>query len=523
MTRAQLGTIATAVGATILAMSLLIALPIFGASAFGLSGVVLGAVLLIAGGLLTPSTPSTTTTTTTTTPKLWRVLPLLSPVMLVVGLFAVHRLQALGVEIDVTNAGTNTLAEESVLVARGLVSAVQIVSFVDDDRAQLELRALVDRYRAVAPNVTFEQRSVKRADDLDRARALGVAEYLALGGANVVVTTDSAEVDAPAPVRLRFVAGLPDQEQQLTNALRRVTTTTTTRVYLVSGHGEPDTRDEGPLGLSRLTASLAARGVQLVPLPLVAVGRVPEDARGLLLLSGTTAIDAAEQAVIAAGIERGVAVVIAVEPDRPSAFLNQLAASVGVDVVDDVVVDESPFSAMLGGADLASGQTQLAHPVTRSLRGALTHFPRAAVLGISPLDDGAAVEATPLVSTGGEARSQRTNARGPLPLVVAVEKFAGGKGTPARKSLWRSIVAADASFLENMHLGKGANADLALNALLWLTSTDDAIVVRPRAKTGALVFMTPRGRETLTFVLLVLVPGLLLALAVGLGAFRRSR
>ena len=520
-TRALLGTVATAVGAAVLAIGVLVAVPVFGVSAFGLGVVVVGALLLIAGGLLTPST-TTTATTTSTAPKLWRALPLVSPLVLALGLLGVHRLQGAGIELDVTSARANTLAEESVLVARGLDRPVQIVSFVDDDRALLELRTLVDRYRAVSPRITFEARSVKRADDLDRARALGVAEHLALGGPNVVVT--SVDDGALPPVRLRFVAGLPDQEQQLTNALRRATTTTVHRVYLVSGHGEPDPRDEGPLGLSRWTSSLAARGVQLVPLPLVTVGRIPEDARGLLLMSGTAAVDAAEQALIVAAVERGVPVVIAVEPDRPSPLLNQLAASLGVDVVDDVVVDESPFSALLGGADLASGQTQLAHPVTRSLRGALTHFPRAALLGISPLDDdGVVVEATPLVSTGGDARAQRTAARGPLPLVVAIERFDGPKDAPSRKSLTRAVITADASFLENVHLGKGANADLALNALLWITATDDAIVVRPRNKTGALVFMTPGGRQTLTFVLLVLVPGVLLAIAVGLGAFRRAR
>lgn len=522
MTRALLAAVVTPVGAAVLAVAVLVALPVFGASAFGLSGIVLGGVLLIAGSALTPSTPPTTTASST--PRSWRALPLLAPAMLVVGLCGVRAFEAAGIEIDVTSAKANTLAQESVSVAAGLVQPVQIVSFVDDDRAALELRTLVDRYRAVSASITFEQRSVKRADDLDRARALGVAEHLALGGPNVVVTTATADVDAVPPVRLRFVAGLPDQEQQLTNALRRVTTTSVHRVYLVSGHGEPDTRDEGPLGLSRLTSSLAARGVQLVPLPLVSVGRIPEDAAGLVLLPGTSPMAAAEQALIVAAVGGGVPVLIAVEPDRPSVVLTQLAASCGVDVVDDIVVDESPFSALLGGADLASGQTQLAHAVTRSLRGALTHFPRAALLGISPLDDdGALVVATPLVSTGADARSQRTSARGPLPLVVSVERFSGRVDEPQRKSLSRIIVAADASFIENVHIGKGANADLALNALLWITATDDAIVLRPRLKTGALVFMTPRGRESLSFVLLVLLPGCLLALAVGLSAFRRSR
>ncbi len=220
--------------------------------------------------------------------------------------------------------------------------------------------------------------------------------------------------------------------------------------------------------------------------------------------------------MIVAAAERGVPLVIAVEPGQPSPVAAEVAASFGVDVVDDVVVDESPFSTLLGGADFATGQTQMAHAVTRSLRGALTHFPRAAVLGISPLGQGAAedVIVTPIVSTGADARAQAGNTREPMPLVVAVERS---------RPLSRSIVAADASFLLNASINTGANADLALNALLWVTSTDDAIAVRPHRKTGALVFLTPAGRARLGFLALVLVPGLLLALAAGRGAWRRAR
>ena len=87
----------------------------------------------------------------------------------------------------------------------------------------------------------------------------------------------------------------------------------------------------------------------------------------------------------------------------------------------------------------------------------------------------------------------------------------------------RAIVAADASFLLNASTTTGANADLALNAMLWVTGTDDAIAVRSHRKTGGLVFLTPAARERLSFIALVLVPGLLLALATGRGAWRRAR
>lgn len=352
---------------------------------------------------------------------------------------------------------------------------------------------------------------MRRADDSEKARILGVAEHLALGGPNVVVLAAGG-----GPVRLRFDAGLPDHEERLTNALRRATTTTLHKIYIVAGHGEADVVDDGPVGLSRWKQALSARGVELVPLPLSKVGVVPEDARGLVVLPGTTPLTDDEASVVDAAIARGVPLLLAVDPDRPTPRLSSWAAGFGVDVVGDVdadvIVDESPFSTMLGGADVASGQGQIGHPITRPLRGALTHFPRAALLALSPTDG---LEATPIVSTGPEAKSRRTGAVGPLPLVVAVTAAGDAKAR-------RTVVCADASFLENAAAGQGANHDLAVNLGLWVSAVDDAIVVRPRSKTGTLVFLTPDGRATLTFVVVVAVPGLLLMIATAWAARRRA-
>jgi hypothetical protein len=500
----------SAVGAVVTALGVVVAIPVFGASPPSMAVAAVGALLLVVGGVLSPSSASSSSSRLQRTSL--HAAPLVVLALGAVLLWGTTRTR--GLEVDVTTAAANTLADESIIVASGLAYDVAIVSFVDDDRALLELRTLVDRYRAITPRITFEQRSVKRADDLERARVLGVAEYLALGGPNVVVTREGSDLP---PVRLRWSSSMPDDEQLLTNALRRVTTTTSTRVYLLSGHGEPDTRDEGPVGLSRLTTSLLARGIELVPLPLVSVGVIPTDARALMVLPSTAAISDAERALVVAAVERGVPIVIAVEPGQPSPLSTQISASFGVDVVDDVVVDESPFSTLLGGADMATGQTQMAHAVTRSLRGALTHFPRAAVIGISPLgqgDEANDIVVTPIVSTGADARAHVGNTHGPLPLVVAVERS---------RPVARAIVAADASFLLNASTTTGANADLALNAMLWVTGTDDAIAVRAHRKGGGLVFLTPAARERLAFVALVLVPGLLLALATGRGAWRRAR
>jgi hypothetical protein len=414
--------------------------------------------------------------------------------------------------IDVTRAAVNTIAPESEHVAKAIAVDVRVVAFIDDDRTATELLALVERYRAHTARITFERRSVRRAEDSDLARQLGVAEYLSLGGPNVVVVAAAGPVQALAPVRVRFDAGQPDQEERLTNALRRATSSTTTKVYVVTGHGEAELADDGPAGLSRLKKSLGNRGVELVPLPVALVGVVPDDAAAFMLVPGTVALSDDDVRAVDRAIERGVPMFLALDPDRPSPQFGSWAAARGVDVVDEVVIDESPFATMLGGADVASGQTQLGHPITRPLRGALTHFPRASVVGLSPVDG---LEAVPVVSTGPEATSTTTRAKGPLPLVVA----SAAPGGVAR----RAVVCADATFLENAAAGHGANHDLAMNALMWLSAVDDRIAVRPRSRGGSLVLLTPSGRSTLTFVVVVVVPALLWALAAAWAAIRRSR
>ncbi len=303
--------------------------------AAGLSLVIIGGILLLAGGALLPRSDHQRAGR-----RRRRFGPLaLSGALLVggVGLGSV-----IDASVDITAAQTNTLAEESLAVVAAADAAalaagvdVEVVSFVSAPRGQEELKTLVRRYQRHSQRLRFSPLSMQRAEDLDRARALGVAEYLALGGPDVVV------VFQQHPVRFRFQPGAPDQEAQLTNAIRRATAT---KSNVLAGQGEPDVVEAGPLGLSRLKTALQLRGVELVPLPLSVVGRLPDDAVALMVLPGTIELPPAAAQLIAEALQKNVSAFVAVDPDHASASLNALVAGVGDDVVDDVNVDESPFS-----------------------------------------------------------------------------------------------------------------------------------------------------------------------------------
>jgi hypothetical protein len=522
------GRAVAAAGAVVVVFALLVALPVFGVRVAPLLVLLSGGVLLAAGSVVAGDGRHAARTTFRVSSN-WIVAVLVGGVVIVGSRFVERR-------IDVTAAAVNTLAEESLTVARGLQRPVRVVAFVDGSgRAADELQALVGRYEAASAHVRLELRSTARAADLDVARETGLAELLSLGGPNVAVVPEGVvgSEGAASVVRLRFDAGMVDAEEQLTNALRRATTNSApTRVYVVAGHGEPDVRDDGPVGLSRLRDALRPRNVELVGLPLSVVGsQIPDDARAVVVAPSTAPWAPGEDDALRAYVDAGGALLALLEPDASSAALVSLVAGRGVDVLPDVVVDDSPFHAMLGGADVVTGSTQMGHAITRSLRGALTHFPRAVAVGLSPVEG---VVATPVVSTSAEARAPRVGATGPLPLVVAAEPAepagasagaagaAGAAGDHGR-ARGRVVVCADATFLQNASIGLGANRDLAQNLLLWLVQDEDHLVVRPHRRGGSLVFLTPTARETTAFVLLVVVPGVLGALGAAFSAARRAR
>ena len=404
---------------------------------------------------------------------------------------------------DLSSSGRNTLAEASVAAARGLQAEVQVVAWMEvQDRACVELQQLVASFSRHSDRLHLERRSPSA--DPDGARAAGAPVVLRTG--------DRLR-------RLRFEAGAPDLEAQFLVALRALTVQGTPRVYVSSGHGELEPGDEGSRGLSRLKAALVDEGLMVVPLPLAAAGRVPEDARAVVVPAPRTPFAPVEVELLRAWLLGGGRLLVLLEPGEDSG-LQGFLGGYGVQVGDDVVLDGSAFATLLGGRETVTGVAYAAHPVTRRLGSAMTHFPRARSLAENP---GTPATLTALVQTGAEAWGEAgadtatavqdpSDVPGPVSLALAAEQ--GGA---------RLVVVGDASFATNLGLGLGANRDLALNAVLWLAEREEQIAVRPRGRGGNLLLLTPTARERVAFFLLYGLPALLVAAGLAVHAARRAR
>ena len=250
LSREKWGRVLVAIAFVIVAAAVVVALPLFGARPFALVPLLIGALLASIGGALVPG-PAPWSRASFRKVSKWAVVVIVVAAGWMISYF-------INVQIDVTQMQVNTLADESLQVSRAVDVDVRIVSFLPEgERAAVELGAWLARYTAVNGRVQAEPRSLRRAADIEVARGLGVAALLPLGGPNVVVIAAAGQ-----PVSVRFDAGLPNQEEQITNALRQATTTKAdVRAYVMAGHGEPALRDSGPLGFSRLREALQGRGI----------------------------------------------------------------------------------------------------------------------------------------------------------------------------------------------------------------------------------------------------------------------
>lgn len=399
--------------------------------------------------------------------------------------------------VDVTSSQKNTLAEASVHVARTLHAPVVVEAALDPaDRAFTDLTALIERY----------QRYTRAPNDISVVRVDAAARSI-----------DDAKVRLRSGDRVhkvRFVAGAPDQEQVITNALRAVTNASPARAYVVAAEGLPSVGDEGASGLRRFGQALADEGLDVVPLPLHAVERVPDDAAFVVVPGELAAADAAQAKKL-----DGARMLVLLEP--PAAGLDGAVAALiggyGIQANRDVIVDTSAFSGVLGGPDTATGVAYASHPATAKLGASLTHFSRARSLAENPIDG---VVVTALVQTGTEAYGEvnvtsapgldAADTKGPMTIAMA-----------AQRDKERIVVVGDASFVTNAGIGLGANAELAVHMALWLADKEDAILVRPRGRGGNLLLLSPTARERIAFVLLYGLPVALLATGLTVRALRR--
>ncbi len=331
---------------------------------------------------------------------------------------------------------------------------------------------------------------------------------------------------------------LTDREQDITNALIKVTEGKAKKVYFLQGHGERDSTASTPAGYSQIAEALKSDNFEVAPLGLAQEGTVPADATLIVIAGPSSDLLPGELEQLKAYLGRAGKVLMMIDapatdgsPNVPS--LVALAKEWGIDVGTDVVLDASGMGRAIGaGPEVPLAMSYPPHPVTDGFR-VMTAFPLSrSVTPVSGGADGKVAQSLVMTSPRSWAESDikglfetRTpkpgetgDKPGPISMAAAVSAAATASPAPAEpdapKPEARLIVVGDADFGSNNGIGIQGNRDLFLNMANWLAQQENLIAIRAKDPDDRRIQLTEDQSARIFWLALLIIPLALIAVGV---------
>jgi ABC-type uncharacterized transport system involved in gliding motility auxiliary subunit len=345
--------------------------------------------------------------------------------------------------------------------------------------------------------------------------------------------------------RIERVTGT--SEQDLTNGIIKAVTGQQKKIYFSLGHNEHDpTSADERVGYNAASAALQTENYTVEKITLAQQPEIPADAAVVVVAGPSVDYLVPEIDALKRYLNKGGHLLLMLDPpDRtdspPLTNLIALAREWGVEVNDNVIVDQSSIGQLLGrgpGAPVAGSYP--GHPITDRFN-VITSFPLAR--SVTPATGGQRT-AQSIVETSQQSWAESdvkalaerrpvgfdegtTDKRGPVSVAAAISTDAPEQpaaptptpGTPpppdAPKRETRLVVFGDSDFASNDGLGTApGNRDLFLNTLNWLAQQENLISIRPKAPDDRRVTLTEDQQSMVMIFSIILLPGIVLASGV---------
>jgi len=340
-------------------------------------------------------------------------------------------------------------------------------------------------------------------------------------------------------------------EQAIANALIKVVTGQTKKVYFTQGHGEKDTASSDRTGYSAISAALGSDNYSVDKIVLVQKPEVPADATVLVVAGPRTDFLPPEIDAVKKYVAKGGKVLVMLDPpDDPTKGMPVLDGFVkewGFNVGTNIVVDASGIGQLLGTdasvpvaasypshAITTNFQLMTAYPLARSVDavegGANGHTPQSLVQTSAQ----SWAEADIAALSKGDGRvalnPEKGDKPGPISLGAAVSapateapaKPAEAKPDPTAnantpeppKPESRIVVIGDSDFASNGILGVQGNRDFFLNSVNWLAQQENLIAIRPREPEDRRLTLTADAQSRIFLLSVFILPGLVFAAGI---------
>jgi ABC-type uncharacterized transport system involved in gliding motility auxiliary subunit len=415
---------------------------------------------------------------------------------------------------DWTSGNRNTVTDDTRELLADLTDSVALTAFArEDDLLRKQIQAQVSHYQRFKPDITLEFVNPDTAPERVRVQNI----------------TINGELVISYQGRSENIQRL--NEQQLTNALLRLSRQDDRWIVFLTGHGERNPHGEANHDLGQFGKELERKGLKVQRINL-AENPIPENTNLLVIAGPRVTLLPGEVEQLRNYVEHGGNLLWLAEPGKP-AGLERLAEQLGVTFLPGMVVDANTQMFGIENPSFVVLTAYPNHEVTSDL-GMVTVFPEVAALETSPAD---AWEFTPLLTTaprswteintlGGNVQfdADSDERAGPLDIGVVITSTAVADDEQEEAPrAQRIVVIGDGDFLSNAYLGNGGNLDLGLNLVHWLSHDDAFINIQVRTAPDTTLELGRTAQIVIGLGSLIGLPALLLIIGLVIWLRRRRR
>lgn len=401
-----------------------------------------------------------------------------------------------------------TLAPQTARALRDLPRDVKVMVFTNEKGQAAAYRDLLDNYKMRTSKLSVEFVDPDKKPGL--ARQYGITRL-----DTAILESGRQETRTIAPT-----------EQEVTNALLRVTRDEKKSIYFLSGHAEHELDDPSEAGYTFLKKALEQQGYTVNTLSLHKAKAVPATTTLLVLGGPRRPVLEEEQRLIAAYVKKGGRLLVMLDPGS-TAQIEGMLATWGVKVDSRIVLDEQKI--LNGDLTMPVVSNYGLHDITQDLGNVLTVFPDVRPISF---DDGKGGEwefhplarsstrswASPQVK--GQVHFDPTkDAQGPFTLAAVVTP----RKEPTDNAQRPAVVAiGDSDLVSNAFLNLApGNNDFILHIVGWLAEEKGLVTIAPKDTGFATFLVTPPQAAMLVALQVLALPTV--CLAAGFVVWRRRR
>ena len=438
---------------------------------------------------------------------------------------------------DLTQNQRFTLSPQSKKILQGLNKDIQLTAFYRPGEPNREkLEDLLRQYATVTERMKYEFIDPDRSPV--KTRRYGVTTY----GTTVVESQGREEKVYTA------------EEEEITNAILKISREGKKTIYFLTGHGEPGINDPGKDGYGNAKKAIDSENYEVKELLLMREEKVPSDAAVLIINGPKKDLLSDELTKLDKYISGGGKALCMLDPfSAPS--LSTLLAKYGIIVGKDVIIDRM---SRIFGADYTMPviSSYEPHAITKDFNVA-SFFPMACSVeprlspnkGIEPQSlartsrDSWAETNKELLDQGRAGFDEGQDKMGPVSVAVVatidIEKSKTGQSTGTNKAeagaeegekegeveksgpKARLVVYGDSDFANNAYVHISGNGDLFLNTVSWLAEEEDLISIRPKPPQSSSVLLTATQVNLIFWIPVVFLPATVLAAGISVLHQRR--